>query len=92
MILLDIPKKTCNKLFKWFFRLKYQKKKSQKSLSRPGPLTAIVIGLTWSVITSVNSAKTILLLLELLSLTKFHLQLLFFGIISTSADSNTKRS
>ncbi len=91
-MLSDIPKRTCNKLFKRSFKLKHQKKKPKTRLLRLGYLKSIVVGPTWSVITFANSLGAILLPLEPPGLIKFFLQLLFYGIKSTSIGSSTKRS
>lgn len=92
MMLLDISKKKLATNHLNGFLSSSTKKKLEKSFLRPDPLTFIVIGFTWCVITFVNSAKTILPLLELLGLIKFRLQLFFFRIISTSTSNNIKRS
>lgn len=49
---------------------------------------SIAVGPTWSIITSVNSVRTILLPLELLEQIESCLQLHFFEIESTSAGNN----
>lgn len=72
-MLPTIPKKSYNILFKQFSKLKNYKKKSEKSFSKLSFLTSIMIYFIWSAITSVNYAKTILLLLKPFSLTKFFL-------------------
>ena len=52
----------------------------------------IVVDLIWDVITSINSLRTILLSLELLSLIKFRLQPFFFEIKLTSVGNNIKKN
>lgn len=60
--------------------------------SKLSPLTSIIVGLTWNVITFINNVKNILPSLESLDQTKFRLQLFFFRIRLTSAGNSTKRS
>ena len=58
----------------------------------PSPLISILIGLIWSVVTYVNSAKIILPPIRLPGQIKFRLQLFFFGIKSISIGNNTKKT
>ena len=58
--------------------------------SRLGFLTSIMVSPIYSTITFLTSAKTILLLLELLDQTKLHLQSLFFEIESIFIGSEIK--
>ncbi len=55
------------------FQVQISKKEPKESSLKSDPLTSIIIGFTWSIITSINSMKTTLPPLELPGLIKFHL-------------------
>ena len=60
--------------------------------SKSGPLMSIMVNLTWSIITLINSTKTIFLLLKPSDKRKFCLLPFFFEIKLISVGSSEKKA
>ena len=80
LVLINTANKTWTKSFWRSSRPQIVKENHLKGINlKPNPSTFIAIGITWSGITSINSTKTISLLLKPLDQTESRLQLHFLG-------------
>lgn len=89
LTLYDLCKKTWIRSSKQLSQPKHQKKTHLAINLKPSLLITIAVSSILSTITSVNNKRTTLPLLDLSDEPKFCLQLLFFGIKSTSISSST---
>lgn len=90
LALTNIAKKIWTSLSRYLSQFQKMDHSLGTSLSL-SPQTSITKGLIWNFITSINSAKTILLPLELLDQIESCLQLYSFRINSNSAGNNTNK-
>lgn len=88
MALIGKANKIWIKSFKGLLKLK--KVDYLRINSKLSPVMSILVKLTWSTITYINSIKTILPVLKLLGQTEFRLRPFFFEIVSIFGGNNIK--